>query len=112
METETFNYYSIRKIIEDGLTGRGIDINNRDREELLSLLNDVEEFDDTLCFDLISGTEGPIAIQVFTDVEYNGKTFPVIIDFEMLPPNSIDDLVNTLLDEYKKAIETRNFFNS
>lgn len=112
MENNTFNYYSIRKIIEDGLNRRGIDINNRDREEVLALLNDVQEFDDTLQFDLISGTEGPVAIQVFTDVDYKGKSYSVIIDFDMLTPNSVEELVKTLLEEYEKAINTQNNFKS
>ncbi len=112
METNTFNYFSIRKLIEESLSRTWIDIKNRDREELLVILNDVQEFDETLQFDLISGTEGPVAIQVFTDVNYKGKFYSVIIDFDMPTPNDVEELVKILLEEYEKAINTQNNFKS
>lgn len=101
-----------KKIIEHSLEKHWLDIKELDREELLMVLNDVESYNDEICFDLISGTDGPIAIQVFTTVRYRRNNFSVILDFEMKTPRTVDELVETLRDEYEKAMRNKKHFSS
>jgi hypothetical protein len=65
-----------------------------------------------LYFDTISCWWHPIAIQVFTDVEFKGSRFDVILDFEMYLANDKKEFIDTIWNEYKKAIENRKIFKS
>lgn len=104
----------LAKIVKKAKKGHDFDIFSfRCYDDLMLILNDIQEQDDTLCFDLICWPyESPFAIQIFTDVEFKGKNYSVIIDFEMPYPENEDDLINILWEEYGKALENRKLFNS
>ena len=103
----------LAKIIKNSLENHTFDFNYRDYEGLMLILQDLQEEDDTLCFDLIAWVyENIIAIQIFTDVEFKGKNYSVIIDFEMPYPENENDLIDTLWEEYENALENRKLFNS
>jgi hypothetical protein len=87
-----------------------------DREEFLRVLNDIEDYTQTegdaeLYFDVIR-CDHPIAIQVFTRIEHKGENFDVILDFEMTTPSNENDLIDTVWEEYEKALDNINFFKS
>lgn len=106
----------LAKAIKDILKEREYDRHTADREELLSVLNDIEEYtqiegDAELYFDIV-WCDHPIAIQVFTKIEIKGRITDVIIDFDMITPSNENDLIDTVWEEYEKAMENINFFKS
>ena len=106
----------LAKAIKEILDNKEYDWNTADREELLSVLNDIEEYtqadgDAELYFDVIR-CDHPIAIQVFTKIEIKGRITDVIIDFDMITPSNENDLIDIIWDEYEKAMENINFFKS
>lgn len=106
----------LAKAIKEILKEREYDRNTADREELLSVLNDIEEYtqidgDAELYFDII-WCDHPIAIQVFTKIEIKGRLTDIIIDFDMITPSNENDLIDTVWEEYEKAMENINFFKS
>lgn len=106
----------LAKAIKEILNNKEYDWNTADREELLRVLNDIEEYtqiegDAELYFDVIR-CDHPIAIQVFTKIEIKGKITDVIIDFDMITPSNENDLIDTVWEEYEKAMENINFFKS
>lgn len=106
----------LAKAIKEILDNKEYDWNTADREELLSVLNDIEEYtqiegDAELYFDVIR-CDHPIAIQVFTKIEIKGRITDVIIDFDMITPSNENDLIDIIWEEYEKAMENINFFKS
>ena len=106
----------LAKAIKEILKNKEYNWETADREELLSVLNDIEEYTQTegdveLYFDVIR-CQNPIAIQVFTSIVIKGRPTDVIIDFEMITPSNENDLIDTVWEEYEKAIENINFFKS
>lgn len=102
--------------IKEILKEKEYDRQTADREELLRVLNDIEgylqaegtEKDAELYFDII-WCDIPIAIQVFTRIEIKGRPLDIIIDFEMPTPSNENDLIDTVWEEYEKAMENINF---
>lgn len=106
----------LAKAIKDILKGKEYDRKTADREELLRVLNDIEEYTQTegdadLYFDII-WCDNPIAIQVFTKIEIKGRPLDIIIDFDMPTPSNENDLIDAIWEEYQKAVENINFFKS
>lgn len=106
----------LAKIINDSLERQEYDWERADREELGRVLTDIEEGTQTewktrLYFDTIY-CEHPIAIQVFTEVKHQNKTYNVIIDFDMTTPIDADALIDTIWEEYQTAQEMQKNFNS
>lgn len=110
------NKEKLAKAIKEILNNKEYNWETADREELLRVLNDIEEYTQTdgdaeLYFDVIR-YDHPIAIQVFTKIEIKGRPTDVIIDFEMITPSNENDLIDTVWEEYEKAMENINFFKS
>lgn len=110
------NKEKLAKAIKEILNNKEYNWETADREELLRVLNDIEEYtqiegDAELYFDVIR-CDHPIAIQVFTKIEIKGRPTDVIIDFEMKTPIDENDLIDTVWEEYEKAMENINFFKS
>ena len=106
----------LAKAIKEILKNKEYDWETADREELLSVLNDIEEYTQTegdaeLYFDVIR-CQNPIAIQVFTNIVIKGRPTDIIIDFEMITPSNENDLIDTVWEEYEKAMENIKFFKS
>ena len=106
----------LAKAIKEILKNKEYNWETADREELLRVLNDIEEYTQTegdteLYFDII-WCDHPIAIQVFTKTEIKGRITDVIIDFDMITPSNENDLIDIIWEEYEKAMENINFFKS
>lgn len=96
--------------IKEILKEKEYDRETADREELLRVLNDVEEYTQTdgdaqLYFDII-WADHPLAIQVFTNIEHRGRKFDIIIDFDFPTPSNESDLIDAVWEEYEKAQDT------
>ena len=100
----------LSKMIKDILKNHDYDWETYDPVgDIRPILLDIEEqsdlfFDNILCDDPY--------IQVFTTIEYKGKRFDVIIDFEMEIPKDEEDLINIIWGELQLAKENKNFFKS
>lgn len=106
----------LAKAIKEILKNKEYNWETADREELLRVLNDIEEYTQTegdveLYFDVIR-CDHPIAIQVFTKIEIKDRITDVIIDFDMITPSNENDLIDIIWEEYEKAMENINFFKS
>lgn len=102
----------LTKIIENSVKEHDFDFKDYDREDVEFILNDIQEEDDTLLFDTISCWWHPIAIQVFTDVEFKGKNYSVIIDFEMPLENTKEEFIERIWEEYERALKNKEIFKS
>ena len=102
----------LTKIIENSVKEHDFDFENYDREDVEHIFNDLQEEDDTLQFDTISYEGHPIAIQVFTVVEFKGSNYSVIIDFEMPLENTKEEFIETIWGEYETALKTQENFKS
>ena len=101
----------LTKIIENSVKEHDFDFKDYDREDVEHIFNDLQEEDDTLQFDTISCGGYPIAIQVFTEVNFKGSNYGVIIDFEMYLANDKEEFIDTIWDEYQTALRTQENFN-
>lgn len=104
----------LTKIIEDNIKDYNYDFTECDYEDVEIILNNLQE--DLECiglyFDTISYWGHPIAIQVFTEVNYKDSNYSVIIDFEMYLANNKEEFIETIWDEYQTALKTQENFKS
>jgi hypothetical protein len=104
----------LTKIIEDNIKDYNYDFTECDYEDIEIILNNLQE--DLECiglyFDTISYGGHPIAIQVFTDVEFKDSKYDVIIDFEMPLPLSKEEFIETIWEEYQTALKNKEIFKS
>ena len=102
----------LTKIIENSVKEHDFDFKDYDREDVEYIFQDIQGKDDTLYFDTISYWWHPIAIQVFTDVEFKGKNYSVIIDFEMPLENTKEEFIERIWEEYERALKNKEIFKS
>jgi len=102
----------LEKIINTALENYDFNWGEYDREDLERVLTDIQNGNDTLCFDTISCDWHPIAIQVFTDVNYKDKNYSIILDFDMLQPEDPKDFLEILWGLYNEAIKLQETFKS
>ena len=102
----------LTKIIEKSVKEHDFDFKDYDREDVEHIFTDLQFEDDTLQFDTISCGWNPIAIQVFTEVNFKGSNHGVIIDFEMYLANNKEEFIETIWDEYQTALRTQETFKS
>lgn len=109
----------LEKIINTALENYDFNWEEYEREDLERVLTDIQNENDTLCFDTISCDWHPIAIQIFTDVKVKDRSkkktyfvYSVITSFEMLTPKDPKDFLEILWGEYKTALRIRKQFLS
>lgn len=102
----------LTKIIENSVKEHNFNFEEYDWEDVEMILQDIQDYNDTINFDTISYEGHPIAIQVFTDVEFKGSKYSVIIDFEMSLGNTKEEFIETIWGEYETALKTQENFKS
>lgn len=102
----------LTKIIENSVKEHNFNFEEYDWEDVEMILQDIQDYNDTINFDTISYEGHPIAIQVFTDVEFKDSKYDVIIDFEMPLPLSKEEFIETIWEEYQTALKNKEIFKS
>lgn len=101
----------LENVIKDSLKQHDYNFETADREELLRVLNDIEQYDDTVCYDLISTDEWPIAIQSITTIKFKDKNWSIIVSFDMVIPSDEKEFVEIIWAEYQDALRIQKTFN-
>lgn len=74
----------LKSLIEGAVKNWRINIEHVDREDIMRILNDIEQADDTVCYDLIADADAnPIAIQTFTNIRFKENNYSVILNFNL-----------------------------